>query len=330
MSSHKNFVGDIAFVPQNINVDKRNPSEGKFTHFLSVSEDGIVNIWDTRPVDKDALQKQPDYMWKPFLRLDLFKQDGSGELGLSRCLIDRSAATPTFWAASDEGDLVLVDWSVKPVGGGDDGPKFAEYVKFTYESEKEYRPALALERSPFYPNLLLTVHNFNFAIWKIDLDNYDQPIFASAPTTQTAHNTCGAFSPTRPGVIFITKTDGIDVWDFLDGSNKPSLTLNFATSVITYMKFQYYKHADQKQYMAFGDEKDGTLFLWEVPSNLKNPLPNEKENIEIIWDREVKKCLFVIEQREIKKEEYSIAKAEKEKNAALAEQAREISQEAID
>jgi len=27
--------------------------------------------------------------------------------------------------------------------------------------------------------------------------------------------------------------------------------------------------------MAFGDEKDGTLFLWEVPSNLKKPLPNE-------------------------------------------------------
>jgi len=72
-ASHKNFIGDIAFVPPNVNVDKRNPSEGKHTHFLSISEDGVVNIWDTRPVDKDALQKQPDYMWKPFLRLDLFK-----------------------------------------------------------------------------------------------------------------------------------------------------------------------------------------------------------------------------------------------------------------
>jgi len=55
--SHKNFVGDIAFIPPTATVDKRNPSEGKYTHFLSVSEDGIVNIWDTRPVDKDALQK---------------------------------------------------------------------------------------------------------------------------------------------------------------------------------------------------------------------------------------------------------------------------------
>lgn len=77
----------------------------------------------------------------------LFKQDGSGELGLSRALIDNTTTSPTFWATSDDGDLVLIDWSVKPVAGGDDGPKITEYVKFTYESEKEYRPALALERS---------------------------------------------------------------------------------------------------------------------------------------------------------------------------------------
>jgi len=51
--SHKNFVGDIIFVPPSINVDKRAPSEGKYTHFISISEDGIVNIWDTRPVSKE-------------------------------------------------------------------------------------------------------------------------------------------------------------------------------------------------------------------------------------------------------------------------------------
>lgn len=214
------------------------------------------------------------------------------------------------------------------MGGGDDGPKYAEYVKFTYESEKEYRPALALERSPFFPNLLLTVHNFHFAIWKIDLENYNEPIFRSATSVNSAHNTCGAFSPTRPGVIFITKTDGIDVWDFLDQSNKPSLTLNFATSVITYMRFQHYKHADGKQYMAYGDEKDGTLFLWEVPVNLKIPQDNELENIEKFWDREVKKCLFVVEQREQKKEDYAMARAEEEKRRALAEAAKEISADA--
>jgi len=57
IGSHKNFVGDIVFIPGTINVDKRNPSDGKSTHFLSVSEDGIVNIWDTRPVEKENLKK---------------------------------------------------------------------------------------------------------------------------------------------------------------------------------------------------------------------------------------------------------------------------------
>lgn len=47
------------------------------------------------------------------------------------------------------------------------------------------------------------------------MTEYDKPIFKSA-NTFGSHNTSGGFSPTRPGVIFITKTDGIDVWDFID------------------------------------------------------------------------------------------------------------------
>jgi hypothetical protein len=62
---------------------------------------------------------------------------------------------------------------------------------------------------------LLTVHDFNFCIWKISNNDFEHPIFTSA-NTFGSHNTCGAFSPTRAGVIFITKTDGIDVWDFID------------------------------------------------------------------------------------------------------------------
>lgn len=65
--------------------------------------------------------------------------------------------------------------------------------------------------------------------------------------------------------------------------------------------------------MAFGDEKDGTLFLWDVPDNLKMVQEKEEDSIDEYWDREVKKCLFVVEQREVKKEEWGINKAEVEK-----------------
>lgn len=223
----------------------------------------------------------------------------------------------------------MIDWSIKPIQTSDDAPKIAEYVRLTYDSEKEYRPGLALERSPFYPNLLLTVHNFHFAIWKTDLEGYEKPIFKSM-NTQGAHNTCGAFSPTRPGVIFITKTNGIDVWDFVDSSHKPSLVFNFATSPFMYLKFQYYKHPNNKQYMSYGDKDSGTLFLYEVPPNLRNCQPGEKEAIEKFWDKEIEKCNFIISQREQKKEEYQAIKLEQEKQKALAEAQKDISKEVLE
>lgn len=165
---------------------------------------------------------------------------------------------------------------------------------------------LALERSPFFEDLFLTVHDFYFCIWKTSTD-FEKPIFRSA-NTFGSHNTCGAFSPTRPGVIFITKTDGIDVWDFIDQSHKPSLTLNFATSAITYFKFQQLRFEEhtrnRTQYMAYGDEQDGTLFLYEVPPNLKTPSENEKENIDVFWSREINKCDYVVDRRVVRKEEF--------------------------
>ena len=151
---------------------------------------------------------------------------------------------------------------------------------------------MALDRSPFYEDLILTVHNFHFALFKTSLEEFEEPIFRS-PFTFGAHNTCGAFSPTRPGVIFITKTTGFDVWDFLDQSNKPSLTFTFATCPMV-MTFQYLKQADNKQYMAYGDRESGTFFLYEVPISLKNKQDNEEENIAKLWDREIEKCLYVV------------------------------------
>lgn len=68
------------------------------------------------------------------------------------------------------------------------------------------------------------------------MTEYDKPIFKSA-NTFGSHNTSGGFSPTRPGVIFITKTDGIDVWDFIDQSNKPSVTFKIGNISITSFKF---------------------------------------------------------------------------------------------
>ena len=82
--------------------------------------------------------------------------------------------------------------------------------------------------------------------------------------------------------------------------------------------------------MAFGDKENGTLFLYEVPANLKIAQENEKENIENFWDREIEKCKFATEQKERKKEEFTSHKVEEEKKKALAEAAKEVSQDVLE
>ena len=81
--------------------------------------------------------------------------------------------------------------------------------------------------------------------------------------------------------------------------------------------------------MAYGDRDSGTLFLYEVPATLKNKQENEEENIAKQWDLEIEKCLYVIEQREEKKEYYANLKAERERQSQLAEAAKEISEDTI-
>jgi dynein intermediate chain 3, axonemal len=72
--SHRNYVSDIQFIPGGVKVDRKNPPpDGKMMHFISVSEDGLVNIWDTRPVEKENLRTHPDFIWKPFMQINLFR-----------------------------------------------------------------------------------------------------------------------------------------------------------------------------------------------------------------------------------------------------------------
>ena len=69
--SHKNFVSDIQFIPNHVRVDRRNPTMGKSEHFVSISEDGKICIWDTRQVDKNELKERElagkKKVWRPFI-----------------------------------------------------------------------------------------------------------------------------------------------------------------------------------------------------------------------------------------------------------------------
>lgn len=75
--------------------------------------------------------------------------------------------------------------------------------------------------------------------------------------------------------------------------------------------------------MAYGDESDGTLFLYEVPTNLKNPQEKEESVIDEFWQREISKCNYVKDRRAVRKEEFAEQQKIEDIRRALEEQQKE-------
>jgi len=80
--------------------------------------------------------------------------------------------------------------------------------------------------------------------------------------------------------------------------------------------------------MAYGDESDGTLFLYEVPPNLRNAQDKEFEAIEEFWQREIRKCNDVVERREVQLIEWQEEQKQEDIRKAKEEQQKETQEDA--
>lgn len=83
-------------------------------------------------------------------------------------------------------------------------PPEIDHPEFTkMNSHYHYGPVIAIQRSPFFEDTLLTVGDWTFKIWK---EGHSMPIFSSGCADQ--YLSAGCWSPTRPGVIYTAKEDG--------------------------------------------------------------------------------------------------------------------------
>jgi WD40 repeat protein len=130
---------------------------------------------------------------------------------------------------------------------------------------------------------LSSVGDWTFNVWKA---NVKTPIF-SAPLA-SSYLTCGRWSPTRPGVIFIARTDGcVDVWDLSDQSHKATMSHpSLAACAITSMEFWHHNNGRQ-QLVAVADVS-GNLHILEIPRNLWRSHNNEETIMENFFQREVR------------------------------------------
>merc|ERR1712139_82327 len=172
-----------------------------------------------------------------------------------------------------------------------------EVIKKMFPGSKSFRPMLSLERSPFFKDIMLSVTDCAFYLWK---DGVSDHIFQSSyMSNASTFFTCGRWSPTRPSVVFLGLVSGsIDIWDFSDQSHKASLSDVGASVGISSMVFL--KHADagtKDQMLAVGDVA-GHLHVHIIPKNLVRQSGKELELMEKFLEREVKRVHYFQDRRQ--------------------------------
>ena len=162
--SHKGPVKAICWLPQQVKIERKNhcvvlnePSE--VSQFATLSEDGMILFWETNfPIDKNPY-KNLDFVWQPILKVQLTRPDNKADLGGTHLFISSIQKDSLFWATSDSGDLLSGDWVAR---SHDDARP--EFVKKAYLSDFAFRPTVAMQVSPFFSDIILTVHDFHFNI----------------------------------------------------------------------------------------------------------------------------------------------------------------------
>ena len=80
--------------------------------------------------------------------------------------------------------------------------------------------------------------------------------------------------------------------------------------------------------MAYGDESEGTMYLYEVPPNLSKPFENEEETISAFWEKEILKSRYVKERRVTMREEWNEIQKQADIKRAMEEAKKEQAEDA--
>ena len=298
--SHKGRVTALKWFPPGYSINKKNQiifseEEKDVCILASLGEDGQVIVWDYKGLELGegkSIQNDVNNYIKA-IHVEINKVDSIGRIygtGLELQIVDGKIL---FYVSTDEGQVYCVDMGVKNTS---DNP--AANVALHYYS-RYFRPVLYFEVSPFFSNIFLTVHDFHFCLWAI---GKTKPIFIS-PNLKKSSYTCGKFSPSRPGVVYLCRSNGkIDIWDFLDESHKPSVKDSFIKETVTSIDiFRYTPPIDENaevqtkiliEFMLVGDIS-GQMTVLEVPKLFSEAASDEYNIMKGFFDNAINRQSYM-------------------------------------
>ena len=229
------------------------------TETVSTSTDGRILWWDQKMLDKGPTES---------LNLE------------QEFTIDGQTKTKILGGTSME---YTADISFKFLVGTEQGyilsasrRKTAEISsRYGIEQGKHYGPIYSIQRNPAHNKYFITVGDWQAKIWCEDLRFH--------PIMQTRYHqsylTDGCWSPTRPGLFFLTRMDGfLDVWDFYYRQNEVAYSQKVSDAVLTSI-------STQGSMAAIGDS-NGTVSMMSLCRVLYEADKNEKDLMGAIFERE--------------------------------------------
>merc|ERR1711977_591300 len=131
---------------------------------------------------------------------------------------------------------------------------------------KHHGPIYAIHRNQTHTKFFMTVGDWTARVWMEDLKT---PIMTTK--YHSAYLTAGCWSPTRQGVFFVTRQDGVlDIWDYFYRQNDVALSHKLGDAGLSSISVH-----KRGALVAIGDDK-GTVSLLEVSDSLSRGNPNEK------------------------------------------------------
>ena len=129
----------------------------------------------------------------------------------------------------------------------------------------------------------MTVGDWPARIWTEYLKTPLMP-----PKYHPAYLTAGCWSPTRPGVFYVTRMNGVvAVWDYFYRQNEVAYSHKIGDSALSSIAVQGNVQSGGKL-VAVGDV-DGTVALLEVCDSLAQQQANEKQALSGMFEREARR-----------------------------------------
>lgn len=137
-----------------------------------------------------------------------------------------------------------------------------------------------IDRNAFNTRYFISCGDTTLKLWN---DEVIAPLLTNSASGNACYTDC-AFSPARPGVIVCSRSDGfIDVYDVTTNLSSPILSMKVSDFSLTCIEYD-----TTGKFLAVGI-MDGTVLILEVSDYLFQQQPMEKQLVQAIFERELKR-----------------------------------------